>query len=175
MTGRSVGGVRRQRRPTEWLGFATALQSNTVTANDFFEILSPAQLAEYVNPTVVRLRGSFGLWGAGAILADATAMIPKVTIGFAIVTAQANTAAAIPVPAVDLDADWFLWDTYYFTGLGSSTGLGLFNEKVLDSKAMRRIIQPDNSALVMGVSTTMNGIAGEIQFRTQGRILIKGD
>jgi len=92
------------------------------------------------------------------------------------VTDQAAVAAAVPISAVDLDANWFFWDTFGFqNSLGGAAGEISFEERVMDSKAMRRIDQPDNASIIMAVSTTFGGITGDLLYRTRGRLLIKGD
>jgi len=162
------------RRAVEWIGWATALATDTATTNSVFILLTAAQLAEYIHPTVVRVRGTFGFSGTGNIVGTA-GLVTKVTVGMAIVTDQAAAAAATPIAAVDLDADWFLWDTYFFSNVAATSSLQFHQERVLDSKSMRRIAQPDNAALILAVSTTLNGVAGTLKYRSQGRILMKGD
>jgi len=164
---------RMQRRPTEWLGFVGAATLDTASTNSFFEMISTAQLAEYIHPTIVRVRGvlHFSLDGA----ANQPGNAPwRITVGITVVTAQAMAVVALPIPIVDLDANWLLWDQFAPEGSADSSGGRIFAMGVLDSRAMRRIEQPDNASVALMVSTTFAG-AGNFRFRATTRTLIKGD
>ena len=167
------GGGRGLRRPTEWIGFDTAVQADTATANIFFILLTAAQLSEYITPTIVRVRGIFLYQCSGNIVQTASGPF-RIGIGMTIVSAQAAAAASVPVAIVDLDANWFLWDSF---GIQNSALANEFtaDERVIDSKAMRKIEQPDNASMVLAVSTTFGGTTGICRYRATGRILIKGD
>ena len=164
------GRGRGLRRPTEWLGAIGAVTTDTSSTNSFFTLLSSAQLAEYVTPTIVRIRGTFWAQMTGTQVSGD--FIPSICFGVTVVSFQADAAAAIPICFVDLDANWMLWDVIAPEG-NSPTKMKL--ERVMETKAMRRIEQPDNSVLALSVSTTFAGGAGETNFRFAVRILVKGD
>ena len=163
----------RVRRSVEWIGGVGAPVTDTSSTNSFFQLMTAAQLATYVSPTLVRVRGLLRFSGDGAFLAG-TQAVPGITVGVVIVSDQAASASAIPVPIVDLDADWLLWDQFGFEGSPDIASGTMFATGVLDSKAMRKIEQPDNAVIILAVSTTFSG-AGDFRYRFTARALIKGD
>ena len=162
------------RRPVEWIGAISAPDSNAASANTQFILLTAAQLSEYIRPTIVRIRGTFWARFEGTLLTGN--FIPSITIGITVVTDQAAAAAATPIAFVDLDADWMHWDVFAPEGgFGEAASDIMYVERVIDTKAMRRIEQPDNANLILSLSTTFEGGGGTIKFRFATRILIKGD
>ena len=162
------------RRPVEWLGYDIAVQAETTSTNSVFEIATPAQLSEYIHPTLVRVRGVL-LFNATGNIVDGTTVPLRITLGITIVTAQAAAAASVPVSVVDLDADWLYWDQFGFQNSVEASAATIHEERIIDSKAMRRIAQPDNASIVLVVATTFGGITGNLRYRSTGRLLIKGD
>jgi len=173
---RRVGSVRGgARRPVEWLGTVFGPSLFTGTANTFFTLATAGQLSEYIHPTIVRVRGVIVFSGEGAFIGPPTVAPPVVTLGIAVVTDQAVAGGSLPVAAVDLDASWLYWEQFGFDRQNSISATdALFAERIIDSKAMRRIDQPDNAGIVMPLSVTM-GAAGNLRLRGALRMLIKGD
>ena len=162
------------RRAVEWLGFETAPITETVDATSAFIVITAAQLSEYVHPTMVRLRAVLIAKFSGNTTVN-TGSLPSLTIGVTIITAQAAAAGAVPVPDVDLDADWLYWDKFGVQGVARAAGDASIQERVIDSKAMRRIAQPDNAAIVLIGSVAFEAQTGTIRWNATGRILMKGD
>jgi len=169
-------GVRTSRRPTEWLGLFTSSVEHTSSNNGQVTLLTSAQLAEYITPTIMRIRGVLGFtWNPGAAPSD---FLAQIVMGVVVVTEQAAAALATPIADTDLDADWMLWDSFYVQGSdqGASVQTMHYNERVFDTKAMRRIIQPDNKRLIMSVSINLDGaVSGTLRENFIMRILVKGD
>jgi len=169
----SHGRGRVARRPVEWLGFESGLATDTVDSTSVSQVITDSQFSEYIHPTIVRVRGIFSVVMAGNIVNGT--VVPAVTVGLTVVTRQAALAAAVPAPGADLDADWLWWEKFSPDTNEGTLGESLYMERVVDSKAMRRINQPDNAMLVMVFQTGFNGQTGTIRFTTTLRILIKGD
>jgi len=166
----SRGGA--ARRPVEWLGVFASSVDETVSTNSQLTLVTSAQLSEYIYPTIVRVRGVFGgVWSA----LSTNLVVPNIVIGIAVVTEQAAAALATPVADTDLDADWLLWDAFYPDASRVVADDPMNFERVFDSKAMRRINQPDNARIIMAISSNFDGATGNLRNNLIVRLLIKGD
>jgi len=87
--------------------------------------------------TVLRTRGRFAVSNSGVGLANNDKVM--VAVGLGVVPGVAGQTI-FPTPIVDADWDgWFLHETLYI-GTGAILELdGLFNQMVIDSKAMRKL------------------------------------
>jgi len=159
----------------EWAGLFTGSATHVASNNSQITLLTAAQLSEYIHPTLVRVRGIMHLKAYGTIVATGTAFVPNVVLGIAVVTEQAAAALATPIADTNLDADWLYWDSFTFGGGARGADTVFMAERIIDSKAMRRINQPDNARVIMSVSINFDGGAGTIRENIIMRLLIKGD
>ena len=162
------GSVRSARRATDWIASSaetttTALAASTAVLDQQFTFLEPA--------TIVRVRGD--LWIASD--QGAATENPFGSMGICVVREQAATVGitAVPLPYTDApDEAWFLLQNFaertrFFTGAGMEHGL--FQHYELDSKAMRKVAQGDNIAVVVENADATAGLLFLMTFR----ILVK--
>ena len=164
---RSRPPQRIQRRETLWLFLAPALTTLTATGGTFLGLLNVAALA--LRPfTIVRTHLS------GILFSDQAAAIETQVagIGLSVVTDQAAAVGvtAVPTPITDLGSDQFFAHKLIWARESSLTDRT--NPAVnwsLDSKAMRKVKESDDMAIVAEFSGAGQGLI----LGAGGRILIK--
>ncbi len=171
VTRRSFRGGTRQVRSTVWgaiLPTRTSFSGASVTV--LFSGFSAAALA--LRPfTIVRVRG---LWHVSSDQ-EVADEVQHVALGFAVVSDQAIAAgvASVPTPFAEADSDlWFLYElqmTEFLLGsaVGFSGDFGVTRE--FESKAMRKVDDGQDLAIVMETASTSNGMF----VSKAGRFLLK--
>ncbi len=153
-----------QRRKTEWFGAAdvgvsTVLAANTVILD---QVLTTAEKAK--RPfTVVRVRGM--LWvGSDQVVTQEEV---QGALGFSVVTDQAVAVGitAVPLPIFDSESDeFFVWQPF-FNGQQANVGSPFGMAFEFDSKAMRKVSDGQDIAVVMENGSDSFGLQYLIQFR----------
>ena len=173
-TARRSGFVLRggaMRRESAWVGIVATRQIVTGPSGAILFGGFSATLLGLRPFTIVRVRGEMHV-GSDQEVADENQMIG---LGFAVVSDQALAIGitAVPTPMTDLSSDlWFLHDTLTSEFLlGTAVGFsGDFGRgKVFDSKAMRKVEDGQDLAIVAETSSVSNGVV----FSKVGRMLIK--
>ena len=137
---RKSGFVRRNgvmRRETLWIGSTTISTTMAAASAVLTTILNAAALA--LRPfTIVRTRGVV------IVRSDQISALQRYdgAFGMAVVSEQASTAgvASIPTPTTDSDSDlWYVYERVLSTVVNSANGNELGRERIIDSKAMRKV------------------------------------
>jgi len=157
------GGGRR--RLTEWFPSAdvTAVTALPAANAILSQSLVTTELAR--RPfTVVRVRGLIH------VESDQTGAneIPFGALGFAVVTDQAIAAggAALPTPITAEGSDkWFVWVPFVVSQL-AGTGGNIFGMNFdFDSKAMRKVQEGEDIAVMVENASALHGLSFIIKFR----------
>ena len=85
--------------------------------------------------------------------------------------AAAAGVASIPDPDTNTDGDWLVWQsliTSFAFGSDIGFGHGVGQQYVVDSKAMRKVGNNKQVAIVVSNSSAVGGIVG-----IEGRMLVK--
>jgi len=158
------------RRPSFWLGNSfQALPSIAGVATTANTIVAEVDLEQAPNPTLVRVRGSWGFNIAGL---DGSGVL---TVGMMLVNAAALAAgvASLPTPFTEIGSDWLWWDSVGIDNVGTvGDGTVLAGQRTIDSKAMRKV--KNNTVLVL--VTEISGIgaaAGIATISGVARVLFK--
>jgi len=165
-TGRVM--TRAPKRQTQWLAGTdpTAFTALAAATSVLFSSLNAAALA--LRPfTVVRVRGLL------SIVSDqvAASESPFGAIGFAVVSDQAIAAGvgSVPTPTFENGSD--LWFLHEYTATNQTFGSAIgFQEPaiqnvVLDSKAMRKVQEGQDIAIVLENGSALDGMLFLLQFR----------
>ena len=134
---RPTGGARRSRPGTDWGRFITSTPI-AVAAGAKVLIASFVNNNPGIAETVRRTRGRFAIMASVTTIADNIAALGMMVVSD---SAAAAGAASIPGPVTDRNDDgWFVWESAMCHQSGSGT-TGAFNRVVeFDSKAMRRVL-----------------------------------
>ena len=160
----------RPRRPTFWQGFGSALVSlaaSVAVAADL-QTLVKAALPSLSDYTLVRVRA---LYGVRPTPVSTTARFYDV--GMTYVTEAAFAGGALPDPEDD-DVPW-LWHTalpwvpQLVTETAAGTFINGFSIVEIDNRAMRKIMQTDQSLVLI----TKNRQAVASEFFIEGRALLR--
>ncbi len=151
-----------------WAGFEFASTAVVGNGQTLAAAANAALLA--LRPfTIVRTRGILHIESDQVIASEK----PVVVFGAIIVQEEAVDAAvaALPTPAVEFNAPWFVYEpliaAFSFsdaTGIRDPAGY----TKEFDSKAMRKVGQSEDMALILDNSSTVGALV-----TCQGRMLIK--
>ena len=165
---RSRVNSRSPKRMSTWVGVDLGV---TIPANSavLIGVFNAAALA--LRPaTVVRFRALLHVLSDQAAVTES----PKGAVGAIIVSSQATTAgiASIPDPIGDPEAPWFFWEPWalqfnFLSSVGFDGNSG--NQRVVDSKSMRKINDNEDLAIVASNSSSSEGAI----VRLTGRLLLK--
>ena len=160
------------RRESKWIAIA-ATETAISGANSavLFTGFSAVDLG--LRPfTIVRSRGFF------SVMSDQIAASERwgASIGMAVVSDQAFAigVTAVPTPETDRDSDlWYVYETLMGrVQFVSSTGITLYGATPwiqYDSRAMRKVEEGQDCAIVVETNSVSNGV----QISKAGRMLIK--
>jgi len=157
-------------RETRWLSLGTS-GTNLSTANSaaIFATLSTIELA--LRPfTIVRTRGVWRIITDQQIASELT----ETSLGACVVSDQAAAIGitAIPTPETDKESDlWFMYETT-LGGFQFGTAVGFtnnYNQTTFDSKAMRKVEDGQDVAIVLENTADSAGV----NVHVSGRMLIK--
>ncbi len=163
--GRKSGFIRRNgvmRRETLWLA-TSQIQAAIATADTAVQlfVFSSAFLSASVPFTIVRSRGLIFMHSdQGSATED-----QEIAFGIAVVSDQANSigVTAVPTPVADAGSDlWFVYETLFSqirvtSAIGFSESLG--RERIIDSKAMRKVEDGQNISAVVETGPNSEGVA----------------
>ena len=166
---RSVGSVGvRARRHTEWFASADVATDTGLGAATkvFDQSLTTAEKAK--RPfTVVRVRGE--LWVASD--QQVASEEPFGALGFAVVsdTAAALGVTAVPDPITDEASDLWFVHQFWQTGLVFLSGVGVsgswWDRYSFDSRAMRKVQEGEDIAVVLANASSTSGALYILKFR----------
>ena len=161
-------GVAGQRRQSLW--FLFQLTATTVASGGKTLLVSLSASALALRPfTIVRTRARV-MYQSDQLAATEN---PQASMGVVVVSDQAVAAggASIPGPITNPDAPWLVYEglhspTIFLSAIGLVEPAGLVFE--LDSKAMRKVGNNEDIAVMIEQGATFGGIIA-----IQGRMLVK--
>jgi len=159
-TSRHSGGVLRggsMRRQTFWIGGTEVVTTNAAASGaTLLTSLNAAALA--LRPfTVVRTRGLL------AARSDQTGAAEFYSIAFGLIVVSEEAVAAgvgsVPTPDAQNSSDWYVYERIANQfGFVSGTGILLsMTERIIDSRAMRKVSEGQQLISVQEVSATSGG------------------
>jgi len=168
---RSFSGTSRKRRTT-WEGSTVIMPDIVVGTQQVNTIVSEANMENFPNPTIIRVRGRLAVTQDTAMLPGGIAIA---TMGLIVVTnvALAAGVAAIPNATLDIGADWLWTDTAVVGEETSSTVIGrtISVDRILvDSKSMRKV-QP-NQVLVLAIDVVNGSPSATAAVNVNGRLRV---
>jgi hypothetical protein len=139
----------------------------------FSEVFADTDLTDWTKPTIVRIRGTFNVDATAAAgnLARGVFGIKLRELGLPISTR--DNPADTTMPGGD-GSDWIVWEPFTIFASATFINMGDQVDRYFDSRGMRRILNPENTAVcvVVGlVPTSSSGVNVEWRFR----VLFKGD
>ncbi len=166
---RIIGGRSQMVRETLWISIATSFTGLAAGGATLFSGFTATQLA--LRPfTIVRTRGML------QVMSDQFGASETYGASFGICVVSDQAAAigvtAVPTPVTDRASDlWFVYETILGRLIfASSTGLHEFGHlRSWDSKAMRKVEEGQDVAIVVEAETTSQGV----DIHKSGRMLIK--
>ena len=157
-----------QRRATEWLGSADVSVTQNLAANTviLLQSLTAVEIAK-LPFTVTRTRGS--IWVASDQVA--ATRTPFGALGFSVVSqpAIAIGVTAVPLPLFDENSDMFFVHTFWATSFTFVTAAGFSSDGFIrtdfDSKAMRKVQEGEDIAVVVENGAAAGGVDMLLKFR----------
>ena len=155
-----------QRRETLWIGASVGFTTMGLAQAVLVASLNAAALA--LRPfTIVRTRGYFN------VRSDQISALENFTAAFgaAVVSDQsvAIGVTAVPTPTTDSGSDlFFVYESVSGTVVNSASGMPLMTERIIDSKAMRKV-NDDQDVIFVVENPLATGVV-TVDF---GRILVK--
>ncbi len=157
----------RNRRESLWLDIAPSLATQAAAGGIITNALNAAALA--LRPfTIVRTRMSFFIRSDQAAAAE----VQTAAYGIAVVSSQAEAVGitAVPTPITDLSSDLWFFHQFLLADESRLTDVAKPGQVVhADSKAMRKVEDQQDLAVVLEMSTITQGVT----VNSMGRLLIK--